>query len=136
MTSPTTEAEYGEHIVEVSRDRKTIVVNLAGKEYTATKPRKAEEWFVEIQSAVSSEDAGLALVRTDEFLSKILGPDTFKELRTRRLDDDDDLTWNHLSEVLVDIFEVWSTEEDQPVRPTGSRSASGTSTTRKRTTRK
>lgn len=136
MTSPNTDdsPEFGDTIVEVSRDRKTIVVNLAGKEYTATKPRKTEEWFAEIQMAISSDESGAALAKTDQFIGKILGEDGIKDIRRRRLDDDDDLTWNDLSNLLLDVLEVWTTEPDQPVRPTGRPSASGRG--RKPTTRK
>lgn len=136
MTSPDTEetTEYGESILEISRDRKTILISLAGKEYTATKPRKVESWFAELQMALSSEESGRTLNQTDLFLTKILGEDAIKDIRKRRLDDDDELEWDHLTQLLLDVLEVWSTEPDQPVRPTGQRSAS--SRGRKPTTRK
>lgn len=120
--------------MEVSRDRKTLVINLAGKEYTATKPRKVESWFAEIQMAISSDESGRTLSQTDQFLTKILGEEAIKDIKTRRLDDDDDLEWEHLTQLLLDVLEVWTTEPDQPVRPTGQRSAS--SRGRKPTTRK
>lgn len=126
--------DYGKAILSVSKDRREIVFELAGKEYTGTKPKKVEEWFVQLQLAMSSEDTGKLIYEADRFLGKILGPEQYKELQARRLDDDDDLTFNEMIESMYDLFEIWTTEEDQPIRPTGPRSVSGRG--RKRTTRK
>lgn len=126
--------KYGDSIVEYSKDRREVTFVLAGEEYVATKPKKAEEWFVELQMALSSGDNGKLLIEIDRFFAKIVGKDVYEKIRARRLDDDDDLTWAEMAQVMYDIFEVWTTEPDQPVRPTGRPSAS--SRGRKPTTRR
>lgn len=128
------EIEYGKSVISVSKDRREVVFDLGGMEYTATKPKKVEEWFVQLQIAMSSEDMGSLIYEVDRFLAKILGDEQYKGLKARRLDDDDELTFNDMIESMYDLFEIWTTEEDQPVRPTGPRSVSGRG--RKRTTRK
>ena len=128
------EVDLGKNILFVSQDRREVRFLLGEKEYTAIKPRKADEWFVELQMAISSDDNGKLLVETDRFFRKIVGDESYKELKDRRLDDDDDLTWTMMAESMYDLFEIWSTEPDQPIRPTGPRSGSGRG--KARTTRK
>lgn len=124
----------GKHIIEHSKDRTKIIFDLGGEEYTATKPRKTEEWFIELQMAMSSDDQGRLLLEIENFFRKVVGSEVHKEIRTRRLDDDDDLTWAEMAEVMYEIFELWTSEADKPTRPTGRRSAS--SPGKRRTTRR
>lgn len=114
----------GKHIIEYTKDRTKIVFELGGEEYTAVKPKKSEEWFIEIQMAMSSEDQGLLLLEIERFFKKIVGTESHAEIKKRRLDDEDELSWIAMSEVMYEIFELWTTEADQPTRPTGRRSVS------------
>lgn len=118
------EPKFGDSIVEYSKDRREVTFVLAGEEYLATKPKKVDEWFVELQMALSSGENGRLLLEIEKFFRKIVGAEAHEKIRARRLDDDDDLTWTEMSQVMYDIFEVWTTEPDQPVRPTGRPSAS------------
>lgn len=128
------EVELGKSVISVSKDRITVVFDLAGQEYTATKPKKVEEWFVELQLALSSDDEAQLLTEADRFFRKVIGEDSYKAIKMRRLDDEDELTFTKMIESMYDLFEIWSTEPDQPVRPTGPRSGSGRG--KARTTRK
>lgn len=123
----------GQHIIEYSKDRTKIIFELVGEEYTALKPKKSEEWFIDLQMAMSSDDTGRLLVQIDAFFHKIVGDDAYRQIKKRRLDDDDELTWAVMAEVMREIFEVWTSEVDKPVRPTGRRS--GSSTGKRRSTR-
>lgn len=134
MTEPVADVKYGDAIVEYSKDRREVTFVLGGEEYVATKPKKSEEWFVELQMALSSNDTGRLLSEIEKFFRKIVGAEVHDAIKVRRLDDDDDLTWTEMAKVMYDIFEVWTTEADQPVRPTGRPSAS--SRGRKPTTRR
>lgn len=122
----------GEHIIEYSKDRITVIFELAGQEYTATKPKKSEEWFIDLQAAMSSDNTGLLLMTINDFFAKIVGTETYAKIQKRRRDDEDELTWSMMSEIMKEIFEVWTSEADKPVRPTGRRS--GSSRGKRRTT--
>lgn len=124
----------GKHIIEHSKDRTKIVFDLGGEEYTAFKPKKTEEWFIQLQMAMSSDDQGLLLLEIEQFFKKVVGAETHAAIKKRRLDDEDDLTWLQMSEVMYEIFELWTSEADKPTRPTGRRSVS--STGKRRTTRR
>lgn len=123
----------GEHIIEYSKDRTKVIFDLGGEEYTAFKPKKSEEWFIELQMAMASDDSGRLLVQIDSFFTKIVGKEAAAAIKKRRLDDDDDLGWTEMATVMKEIFEIWTSEADKPIRPTGRRSAS--SRGNRRTTR-
>lgn len=124
----------GEHIVEYTKDRTKVIFLLGEEEYTAVKPKKSEEWFIELQMAMSADDTGRLLLEIDNFFRKIVGNETAAAIKKRRLDDDDEISWSDMSEVMKEIFEIWTSEADKPVRPTGRRSAS--SSGKRRTTRR
>lgn len=132
MTEPV--STFGDTIVEYSKDHREVTVLVGGEEYLAVKPKKAEEWFIEINIAMASDDSSQLLYAIEQFFAKVFGPKIHAEIRKRRLNDDDDLSWTQMSEVMKDLFEIWTTEADQPPRPTGRRSVS--SRGRKPTTQK
>lgn len=106
-------------IKEASQDRKILTVEIGGKNYTATKPRKSDEWFLDLVVAFSGETDGQSIQVMLDFLAKILGPEQYKDIQARRRDEEDDLTFEILFEALTDAFELWTSEADQPIRPTG-----------------
>jgi hypothetical protein len=118
------EPTFGESIVDYSKDRRELTVLLAGEEYVVIKPKKADEWFVSLQMAIAGSSNIEMIKEMDRFLKKIIGDEVHAKLKERLLDDDDDVTWTAITQVMFDIFEVWTTEPDQPVRPTGRPSAS------------
>ena len=130
----TPDESAGKHILEHTKDRTKIIFDLGGQEYTATKPKKSEEWFIELQMAMSSDDTGRLLLEIDRFFEKIVGRTDHLSIKKRRLDDDDALEWSDMSEVMKEIFEIWTSDQDKPVRPIGRRSAS--SPGKRRTTRR
>lgn len=119
-----TEPKFGNTIVEYSKDHREVTFILGGEEYQAVKPKKAEEWFIEITIALGSEGGTKLFMAIEQFFSKVLGSKVHDDIRKRRLDDEDEVTWTDMSEVMKDLFEIWSTEADQPPRPTGRQSAS------------
>lgn len=129
-----TEHKFGETIVEYSKDHREVTFLLGGEEYQAVKPKKAEEWFIDINVAMASDDTSQLLLAIEMFFKKVVGNETYAEIKKRRLDDDDELTWTNMSTVMKDLFEIWTTEADQPPRPTGRQSVS--SRGRKPTTQK
>lgn len=119
-----TEHKFGDTIVEYSKDHREVTFLLGGEEYQAVKPKKAEEWFIDINVAMASDDTSQLLLAIEMFFKKVVGNEVYMEIKKRRLDDDDDLTWTNMSSVMKDLFEIWTTEADQPPRPTGRQSAS------------
>lgn len=122
MTEPV--HNFGSTIVDYSKDHREVTFLLGGQEYEAVKPKKAEEWFIEINLAMASDDNSLLIYAIEQFFQKVVGKEVHAAIRKRRLDDEDDLAWKDMSEVMKDLFEIWTTEADQPPRPTGRRSAS------------
>lgn len=118
------EPQFGETIVDYTKDRREVTFLLGGEEYVATKPKKSDEWFVELQVALGANNTGTLMVTIDRFFKKIVGDEVHAKIKNRLLDDDDEITWTAMSQSMYDIFEVWTTEADQPVRPTGRPSAS------------
>lgn len=116
--------KFGDSIVDYSKDHREVTFLLGGEEYQAVKPKKAEEWFIEINIALASDDTSQLLFAINQFFSKVLGPEASAAIKKRRLDDEDDVTWTDMSTVMKDLFEIWTTEADQPPRPTGRQSVS------------
>lgn len=89
-----------------SEGRKGIPVDLVGKRYVVKKPKSALGLRVAVASKKAGEDPEGMLNAMDSFIDMTFGKKDGVAIRKRLEDPDDDLDYEHITELVQALMEV------------------------------
>lgn len=89
-----------------SEGRKGIPVELVGKRYVIKKPKSALGLRVAVAAKKAQEDPESMLAAMDSFINMTFGKKDGAAVRKRLEDPDDDLDYEHVTELVQALMEV------------------------------